>query len=53
MDNMHMYAYYMYIYNFSTYIKIHLYVIVKYLWDATNLVTIAINGTYQPINGWK
>ncbi len=39
--------------NFSTYIKIHPYVIVKYLEDATNLVTIATNGTYQPINEWK
>jgi len=36
---------------FSTYIKIHPYVIVEYLLDATNLVTIATNGTYQCING--
>jgi len=42
-----------YIYNFSTYIKIYPYVIVEYLKDATNLVTIVTNGTYQPINGWK
>ncbi len=42
-----MYAYYIY----NTYIKIHPYVIVEYLWDATNLVTIVINGSYQPING--
>jgi hypothetical protein len=41
------------IYNFSTYIKIHPYVIVEYLWDVTNLVTIVTNGTYQPIDGWK
>ncbi len=39
------------IYNFSTYIKIHPYVIVEYLWDVINLATIATNGTYQPING--
>jgi hypothetical protein len=39
------------IYNFGTYIKIHPYVIVYYLHDATNLVTIATNGLYQPING--
>jgi hypothetical protein len=39
------------IYKFGTYIKIHPYVIVKYLKDATNLRTIATNGTYQPING--
>ncbi len=32
------------IYNFSTYIKIHPNVIVKYLEEATNLVTIATNG---------
>ncbi len=41
----------MHIYNFCTYIKIHAYVIVEYLLDATNLVTITTNGTYQPING--
>ncbi len=40
-----------YINFFSTYIIIHPYVIVKYLLNVTNLVTIAINGTYQPING--
>jgi len=45
-----MHIIYIYIYNFSTYIKIHPYVIVEYLKDATNLVTIATNGTY-PING--
>jgi hypothetical protein len=39
------------IYNFSTYIKIHLYVIVEYLYDVSNLVTIATNGMYQPIKG--
>jgi hypothetical protein len=39
------------IYNFSTYIKIYPYVIVEYLYDVTNLVTIATNGTYQLING--
>jgi hypothetical protein len=39
------------IYNFGTYIKIHPYVIVEYLEDVTNLVTIATNGTYEPING--
>jgi len=39
------------IYNFNTYIKIHPYVIVEYLWDVTNLVIIATNGTYQPIKG--
>ncbi len=39
------------IYNFSTYIKIHPYVIVEYLYDVSNLVTITTNGTYQPING--
>ncbi len=52
MNNIHKYAYYLYIYKykFSTYIKIHPYVIVEYLQDATNLVTIVINGTYQPIN---
>jgi hypothetical protein len=44
---------FVYIYNFNTYIKIHPYVIVEYLQDATNLVTIAINETYQLINGWK
>ncbi len=41
-----MHIIYIYIYNFSTYIKIYLYVIVEYLEDATNLVTIATNGTY-------
>ncbi len=50
MNNIHTYAYF-YIYNFSTYIKIHPYVIVEYLKDATNLVIILSNGTYQPING--
>ncbi len=45
-----MYAYY--IYNFSTYIKIHPYVIVKYLQDATNLVTIAYNATKLRITGF-
>ncbi len=49
MNNIHMYEYY--ICNFSTYIKIHPYVIIEYLEDATNLVTIASNKTYQPING--
>jgi hypothetical protein len=39
--------------NFNTYIKVHPYIIVKYFQDATNLVTIATNGTYQHINGWK
>ncbi len=39
------------IYNFSLYIKIHPYVIIKYLLDVTNLVTITTNGTYQPIHG--
>jgi hypothetical protein len=47
MNNIHMYAYYIY----STYIKIHFYVIVEYLKDVTNLVIIMTNGTYQPING--
>ncbi len=42
---------YIYTYIFNTYIKIHPYVIVKYLWNVTNLETIATNGTYQPING--
>jgi len=46
---------YMYIicpkYNFNTYIKIHPYVTVKYVWDVIHLVTIATNGTYQAING--
>ncbi len=41
----------MHIYNFSTYIKIHTYVIVEYLENATNLVTTSTNGTYQLING--
>jgi hypothetical protein len=49
MSNIHMYVYY--IYNFNTYIKIHPYVIVEYLEDATNLATIATNGTYQRSNG--
>jgi len=40
-------------YAYNTYIKIHPYVIVEYFWDATNLVTIVTNGSYQPINGWK
>ncbi len=31
-------------YNFNTYIKIHLYVTVKYLKDTINLVNIATNG---------
>jgi hypothetical protein len=30
--------------------RIHPYVIVEYVLDATNLVTIATDGTYQPIN---
>ncbi len=38
-------------YNFNTYIKIHPYVTIKYFEDATNLVIIATNGTYQSING--
>ncbi len=33
--------------NFNTYIKIHPYVTVEYLKDVTNLVIIAITGTYQ------
>ncbi len=49
MNNIHTYAYY--ISKFSTYIKIHPYVIVEYFQNATNLVSIAINETYQPING--
>ncbi len=36
--------------NFHTYIKTQPYVTVKYFWDATNLVNIATNGTYQSIN---
>jgi len=52
MNNIHTYAY-IYIYNFNTYIKIHPYVIVEYFLDAIKLVTIASNGTYQSINGWK
>jgi len=51
MNNIHTYAKYILIYNFSTYIKIHSYVIVEHRLDATNLVIIATNGTYQPING--
>ncbi len=38
-------------YNFNTYVKIHRYVTIKYFLSATNLVTVAINGTYQFING--
>ncbi len=48
MNNIYTYAYYIYIY--STNIKIHPYVIVEYLWDVTNFVTIVTNGTYQRIN---
>jgi len=40
---------YIHIYNFSTYVKMHLYVIVEYLLNAINLMTIVTNGTYQPI----
>ncbi len=36
--------------DFNTYIKIHPFVIIKYFKDVTNLVIIASNGTYQPIN---
>jgi hypothetical protein len=49
MKYIHTYAYFLY--NFSTYIKIHPYVIVYYLEDVSNLVIIVTNGTYQPING--
>jgi hypothetical protein len=39
---------YMYIicpkYNFNTYIKIHPYVTVKYVWDVIHLVTIQLMG---------
>jgi hypothetical protein len=46
------YMYMIYLkYNFNTYIKIHPYVTIKYIWDVINLVTIATNGTYQAING--
>ncbi len=38
-------------YNFNTYIKIHLYVTIKYFEDVINLVIIATNVTYQSING--
>ncbi len=48
---MYTYICILYIYNFSIYIKIHSYVIVEYLEDVTNVVTIVTNGTYQPING--
>ncbi len=48
---MYTYVCILYIYNFSTYIKIHPYVIVEYHYDATNVVTIVTNGTYHPING--
>jgi hypothetical protein len=51
MNNIHTYAYY--IYNFNKDIKIHPYVIVEYLWDAINLVTITTNERYQTINGLK
>ncbi len=62
MNNIHTYAYYiciyntyifyiMYIYIYNTYIKIRPYVIIKFFQDAINLVIIATNGTYQPING--
>jgi len=37
-------------YNFNTYIKIQLYVIVEYFYHATILMTIMINGIYQLIN---
>jgi hypothetical protein len=37
-----MWTIYIYIYNFSTYIKIHPYVIVEYLSDATNRMKFVI-----------
>jgi len=46
MNNIYTYAYYI-----STYMKIHPFVIVEYLEDAINLVTIVTNGAYQLING--
>ncbi len=38
-------------YNLHTYIRIHPYVIIEYLKNVINLVTIVINGTYQYIHG--
>jgi len=41
----------MYTHIYSTYIKMHPYVVVEYFKDVMNLVSIVTNGTYGPING--
>jgi hypothetical protein len=52
MYNIYTYAYFnVHTHIYNTYIKIHPYVVVEYLYDGMNLVIIGINETYQIING--